>query len=140
MAYLPGRKRKYIQTDNEKTVKGDIDVDKLKSAYVALEQAYREAKESQIEVILDLAIVAEFKDTDTGNHILRISDYATAVTVRTAPASAPTVTTQPASLVATVGRARAPVLAMIWRRVRVMSWVSRGGTAVWSPLGGEVVG
>ena len=74
MAYLRGRKRQYTE---ENSVRTDIDVEKLKIAYLDLEAAYREVKETQIEVILDLAIVAEYKDSDTGSHILRISDYAT---------------------------------------------------------------
>lgn len=83
MTYIPGRQRKYIEETSagrtylERVTKGDIDVEKLKAAYIELEHAYREVKESQIEIILSLALAAEYKDTDTGGHILRISDYAT---------------------------------------------------------------
>jgi len=59
------------------TKKGDIDLSKLKKAYESLEEVHKEIRESQIELILNLAIAAEYKDPDTGNHILRISDYST---------------------------------------------------------------
>ena len=69
MAYIPGRKGSA----------GDIDLLKLKKAYEDLEETHRQIRESHIEMILKLAIAAEYKDPDTGNHILRISDYATEV-------------------------------------------------------------
>lgn len=52
-----------------------VDVEKLKRAVMDLEEVNRQIRESQIELILNLAIAAEYKDPDTGNHILRISDY-----------------------------------------------------------------
>ncbi len=55
----------------------DLDVQKLKHAYEALENAHKEIRESHIEMIMNLAIAAEYKDPDTGNHILRVSDYCT---------------------------------------------------------------
>ena len=91
MAYLPGKKKrkekqpereeKYIrrQPRNEDDDRLDIDLEKLKKAYEDLEAAHRQIRESHIEMILNLAIAAEYKDPDTGNHILRISDYATEV-------------------------------------------------------------
>ncbi|MGH7272302.1 MAG: HD-GYP domain-containing protein, partial [Polyangiaceae bacterium] len=57
--------------------KGGVDVTRLKKAYVELEEVHRQIRESHIELILNLAIAAEYKDPDTGNHILRVSDYAT---------------------------------------------------------------
>ena len=75
MPYLPGRERKKKKGD-EKIVQGDIDVDKLTKAYGDLAELHRQVRESHIEMILNLAIAAEYKDPDTGNHILRISDYA----------------------------------------------------------------
>jgi putative two-component system response regulator len=68
MAYLPGKKDRS---------KWDLDLEKLKEAYENLEALHRQTKESHIELILNLAIAAEYKDADTGNHILRISDYST---------------------------------------------------------------
>lgn len=40
---------------------------------------HRHVRESHVEMILNLAIAAEYKDPDTGNHILRIADYSTAL-------------------------------------------------------------
>lgn len=84
MAYIRGRQRKHETVEEHagkkiKAVRADIDVEKLKGAYEALEQAYREVRESQVEIILHLAIAAESKDQDTGNHILRLADYASEV-------------------------------------------------------------
>src|SRR3990167_9312910 len=78
MAYIPGRQRKKEKAEEtESVVPGDIDLDKLKKAYDDLAGIHQEVRESHIEMILNLAIAAEYKDPDTGNHILRISDYAT---------------------------------------------------------------
>ena len=41
-----------------------------------LAAALRELKEASIETIKRLTVVAEFRDTDTGTHILRIGEYA----------------------------------------------------------------
>src|SRR3989338_4429297 len=79
MAYIPGRERKRQKSEEEKeevVVRGDIDLEKLKKAYDDLAEVHRQVRESHIEMILNLAIAAEYKDPDTGNHILRISDYA----------------------------------------------------------------
>lgn len=76
MAYLPGRKgpeEKRLSVRRQ----DDIDLEKLKRSYELLEEVHRQMRESHIEMILNLAIAAEYKDPDTGNHILRISDYAT---------------------------------------------------------------
>lgn len=86
MAYIPGRKKRKPKAEEggeEKEHKDtnpvDIDVEKLKAAYESLADMHRQIWESHIEMILNLAIAAEYKDPDTGNHILRISDYATEV-------------------------------------------------------------
>lgn len=78
MAYIRGRQRTHVQEEGAKAPshRADIDVEKLKKAHAELEQAYKEIRESQIEIILHLAIAAESKDPDTGNHILRLADYA----------------------------------------------------------------
>ncbi len=54
-----------------------VDLNKLQRAVGDLEEVNRQIRESHIELILNLAIAAEYKDPDTGNHILRISDYST---------------------------------------------------------------
>ncbi len=88
MPYIPGRrsrKRKeeeFQKEEESKTIESrprDIDLLKLKKAYEELEETHRQIRESHIEMILKLAIAAEYKDPDTGSHILRISDYATEV-------------------------------------------------------------
>ena len=77
MTYIPGRKKGPKEEEPKAPEpRGDIDLEKLKKAYEDLERLHREIKESYIEMILNLAIAAEYKDPDTGNHILRISDYA----------------------------------------------------------------
>ena len=91
MPYIPGRKtrkEKVKEEEREVTEKhssrrhepaGDIDLLKLKKAFHQLEETHKQVRESYIEMILKMALAAEYKDPDTGNHILRISDYATAV-------------------------------------------------------------
>ncbi len=77
MPYLPGKERKKKEDDEKALPRGDIDVEKLSRAYEELMEVHRQTRESHIEMILNLAIAAEYKDPDTGNHILRVSDYAT---------------------------------------------------------------
>ncbi len=90
--YIPGRKsqkerekkeddrrRGSRETHATKAKPGDIDLLKLQRAYEDLEEAHRQLRESHVEMIYKLAIAAEYKDSDTGNHILRISDYSTAL-------------------------------------------------------------
>lgn len=74
MAYLSGRAGK---KDDDSSL--DLDLKKLKKAYEELGEAHRELKESHIEMILSLAVAAECRDSETGSHILRISDYAAEV-------------------------------------------------------------
>lgn len=90
--YIPGRKNEKerekekeerrqneTQAHRAKTKPEDINLLKLQKAYEDLEQAHRDLRESHVEMIYKLALAAEYKDPDTGNHILRISDYATAL-------------------------------------------------------------
>lgn len=76
MPSLPERRRKQGQPSRATRPADALTVNKLKKAYQDLEEANRKIRESHIEMILNLAIAAEYKDPDTGNHILRISDYA----------------------------------------------------------------
>ncbi len=48
---------------------------KIKSAYEQLQKANVEVKEAYMAIVLKLAIIAEYRDNDTGGHIMRISDY-----------------------------------------------------------------
>ena len=82
MAYLPGRNKKRCEEppDEQKlTKRPDIDLEKLILAHETLEDVHRQIRESHIEMIMNLAIAAEYKDPATGNHILRISDNPTEV-------------------------------------------------------------
>ncbi len=87
MAYIPGRQNRHRKREEEenasrekKPVKRvDIDLEKLSQAYEQLGEIHKHVRESHIEMIMNLAMAAEYKDPDTGNHILRISDYATEV-------------------------------------------------------------
>ncbi len=81
MGYISGRRKKKQLEDNErqKSRPADIDLEKLKKAYEELGLIHRQIRESHIEMILNLAISAEYKDPDTGGHILRISDYSTEI-------------------------------------------------------------
>ncbi len=47
----------------------------LTKAYEDLRKAHEGIKESHMAIVLKLAIVAEYRDEGTGNHIIRISDY-----------------------------------------------------------------
>ena len=76
--YIRGRARK-LEHDKDAHSHSDIDgrkFDHLKKAYQRLEEVYRELRESHMEMILRLAIAAEYRDPDTGSHIIRVSDYA----------------------------------------------------------------
>jgi len=44
-----------------------------------ISQAYKKLKESYMEAILCFALAAEYKDADTGQHIIRISDYSVVI-------------------------------------------------------------
>jgi len=43
--------------------------------YDQLKKAYKELKESHLEMIFRLALMAEYRDPDTGIHLARIADY-----------------------------------------------------------------
>ena len=89
MAYIPGRKshrRKEREKEPESPRRrgeqapdvlptSDLDLVKLKQAHEALENTHHTLRETQSEMIFRFAIAAEYKDADTGGHILRISDY-----------------------------------------------------------------
>lgn len=84
MAYIPGRHKRGAHEDpaprkKETRRPEDIDLLKLQKSFGELSEIHRQVKESHIEMILNLAIAAEYKDPDTGNHILRISDYSTLI-------------------------------------------------------------
>lgn len=93
MPYIPGRKshKKTEKPEPQRRERapqraervddrpGDIDLLKLKSAYVELEAANRQIRETTIEMMMKMALAAEYKDANTGNHLVRISDYATEV-------------------------------------------------------------
>jgi putative two-component system response regulator len=48
---------------------------KVRHAYEKLQKANAEVKEAYMAIVLKLAIIAEYRDSDTGSHIMRISDY-----------------------------------------------------------------
>jgi putative two-component system response regulator len=48
---------------------------KVRSAYAELKTAYRELRNSHIEMIFRLALTAEYRDITTGTHLVRIADY-----------------------------------------------------------------
>ncbi|MFH1655977.1 MAG: HD domain-containing phosphohydrolase [Candidatus Omnitrophota bacterium] len=48
---------------------------KKKNIHREINLAYKKLKESYMEAILCFALAAEYKDIDTGQHIIRISDY-----------------------------------------------------------------
>jgi len=54
-------------------------VKKIPLVYEKLKSAYRELKESHIEMIFRMALLAEFRDTDTGTHLVRLSDYSSLI-------------------------------------------------------------
>jgi putative two-component system response regulator len=49
--------------------------DQVRKAYRDLKKAHQEIKEAHMAIVLRLAIIAEYRDPDTGAHIMRISDY-----------------------------------------------------------------
>ena len=81
MAYIPGRKKPGREEEVEKKPASlkldDLDLLKLQKVYLELAETHKQVRESHVEMILNLAIAAEYKDPDTGSHILRISDYST---------------------------------------------------------------
>ncbi|MFC1548456.1 HD-GYP domain-containing protein [Candidatus Omnitrophota bacterium] len=51
----------------------------IRDAYEKLEKAYGELKETNLEMIFRLALMAEYRDTSTGVHLVRIADYSAAI-------------------------------------------------------------
>jgi len=52
---------------------------RIQKAYADLRQAHEEIKEAHMAIVLRLAIIAEYRDTDTGAHVLRVSEYCCAL-------------------------------------------------------------
>ena len=52
---------------------------KNKNISAEISRAYKKLKESYMEAILCFALAAEYKDADTGQHIIRISDYSVVI-------------------------------------------------------------
>ncbi|MFC1589995.1 HD-GYP domain-containing protein [Candidatus Omnitrophota bacterium] len=52
---------------------------KLKKTYKKLTLAYREVKDSYIDMIFRFALAAEYKDDAIGSHLVRIADYCAAI-------------------------------------------------------------
>ncbi len=50
-----------------------------RGAYEKLEKAYRELKETNLEMIFRLALLAEYRDITTGVHLVRIADYSAVI-------------------------------------------------------------
>ncbi|MFQ5952978.1 MAG: HD-GYP domain-containing protein [Candidatus Omnitrophota bacterium] len=48
---------------------------KVKAAYTELHKAYRQLRDSHVEMIFRLALMAEYRDVLTGTHLVRIADY-----------------------------------------------------------------
>ena len=48
---------------------------KIKSAYAELQKAYKQLRDSHVEMIFRLALTAEYRDVLTGTHLVRIADY-----------------------------------------------------------------
>lgn len=48
---------------------------KVRRAYEGLQKANQDVKEAYMAIVLKLAIISEYRDNDTGGHIMRISDY-----------------------------------------------------------------
>lgn len=46
-----------------------------REAYSKLKKAYRELRDSNIQMIFRLAVIAEYRDFTTGTHLVRIADY-----------------------------------------------------------------
>ncbi len=47
----------------------------IKKAYDKLNKAYRELRDSNIQIIFRVAVMAEYRDLTTGTHLVRIADY-----------------------------------------------------------------
>ncbi len=56
--------------------------DELKGAYRAVKEAQRQTQEAYMSIVLRLAVIAEYRDPETGAHIMRISDLGCEVAKR----------------------------------------------------------
>ena len=65
-------KRKEVQVANQQLVKF---ADDLKRTVLELKSAHQELQEAYIDTIHRLVLAAEYKDEDTGDHIVRMSRY-----------------------------------------------------------------
>lgn len=54
---------------------GDSGASQIRKAYEELRKANQEIKEAHMAIVLKLAIIAEYRDADTGGHIMRLSEY-----------------------------------------------------------------
>ncbi len=52
---------------------------KLQSVYEDLKNAYRELKDSHIEMVFRMAVMAEYRDPSTGAHLVRLADYSSII-------------------------------------------------------------
>jgi len=52
---------------------------RIKRAYRELRKAYNEVRSSYSEMIMRLALIAEFKDGSTGSHLVKVADYCTEI-------------------------------------------------------------
>jgi len=66
------QKRKELEAANQQLVKF---ADDLNKTILELKSAYQELQESYLDTIHRLALAAEYKDEDTGDHIFRMSRY-----------------------------------------------------------------
>ncbi len=65
-------KRKELQTANEQLVKF---ADDLNKTFSELKSTHQELQEAYLDTIHRLVLAAEYKDEDTGDHIVRMSRY-----------------------------------------------------------------
>ena len=66
------QKRKGLQAANKQLVKY---ADDLSKTFTELKAAYQELQEAYLDTIHRLVLAAEYKDEDTGDHIVRMSRY-----------------------------------------------------------------
>ncbi len=66
------QKRKELQAANKQLVKY---ADDLSKTFTELKAAYQELQEACLDTIHRLVLAAEYKDEDTGDHIVRMSRY-----------------------------------------------------------------
>lgn len=57
------------------TRKQKLSYEMIRDAYEKLKKAYRAMKDSHVEMIFRMALLTEFRDPNTGRHLVRIADY-----------------------------------------------------------------